>query len=294
MDKIFLLIFAVTLFLFVKNIFFLIFSMENYKLHRKRLKQLSFEGKKSNEAEIKELIDKVTQPVIKSILPKLNLKVDLKKIEKDLRMAEWQDKMTPKQYLALSLITKVLGIALFVILFSASKLMAAIWGTILFMSVTFLLRNSANNRREALMLQFPDFIRITQGYLSAGFTFSDAVMESIKYVGEDWRPILEDFVVETELDNMDKALGTLGDTIDVFEVKEFVSLVRLSLEQGGDAKDSFESQADKIQEMLYDVMMVKIEKRRVYGIMIQGPLLLCNLIVFGLPTIDAMLNMGTM
>lgn len=294
MDKIVLLIFSVTLFLFVKNILFLIFSMDNYKLHMKRLKQLQFENKKSNDEEIKALIDKITQPVIKSIMPKLNLKADLVQIERNLKMAEWDDKMTPKQYLALSLMTKVLGVVAFLVLFKASKIMAVLWGTIMFMSVTFLLKNSANNKREALMLEFHDFIRITQGYLSAGATFTNAVIESIKYVGDEWKPVLEEFVVEAELNNIDKALETLGETIDVFEVKEFVSLVRLSLEQGGDVKEGFESQADKIQEMLYDVMMMKIEKRRIYGILIQGPLLLCNLIVFGLPTIDAMLNMGTM
>lgn len=293
MNIIFLIFFSVSLFLFLKNIFSLIFSLENYKLHKQRLKQLQFEGKKSNEEEIKQLIDKITEPVIKSVIPSLKIK-NLAQIEKDLKMAQWDDKMNPYQYIALSLITKALGIVLFLVLFSVSKPMAFLWGILLFLSVSFLMNNSAKNRREALMLDFPDFIRITQGYLTSGMPFTQAVMESIKYVGEEWQPILEDFVVEAELSDIGKALDTLANGIDVFEVREFVSLVKLSESQGGDIKDGFEAQADKIQEMLYDVMMAKIEKRRVYGIMVQGPLLLCNIVVFGLPTIEAMLNMGTM
>lgn len=289
MNRIFLLIFIISLFLFLKNIFELIFSMDNYKLHKKRLKQLQFDENKSNDEEINELIDKVTQPVIKTIIPKLKIK-NLDEIERDLKMAQWDDKMNALQYIALNIITKTLGILAFLLLIKRSKPMAFLWGIILFMSVSFLMKNSAKSRREKLMLEFPDFIRIAQGYLSAGIPFSKAVTESIQYVGEEWQPILENFVVEAELNNIDVALEGMAKEVDIFEVKEFVALVRLSLEQGGDVKDGFESQAEKIQGMLYDVLMAKIEKRRVFGILIQAPLLICNMMVFGLPTIDSMMN----
>lgn len=291
MNYIYILIFTISLFLFLKNIFDLAFSMENYKLHKKRLKQLQFDKNKSNDEEINELIDKITQPVIKTIIPKLKIK-NINEIERDLKMAQWDKKMDTFQYIALNIITKTLGILAFLLLFKQSKFMAFLWGILLFMSVSFLMKNSAKNRREKLMMEFPDFIRIAQGYLRAGMPFTKAVTESIQYVGKEWQPILEDFVVKAELENIDKALEGMAQEVDVFEVKEFVALVRLSLEQGGDIKEGFEAQADKIQEMLYDVMMAKIEKRRVFGILVQAPLLLCNLMVFGLPTIDAMMNMN--
>ena len=293
MNRAYLLIFAISLYMFLKNILELIFSMENYKLHKKRLKQLQFKEKKSSDEELNELIDKVTQPVIKTIIPKLKIK-NLNEIEKDLQMAQWDGKMDAMQYIALNVITKFLGVLAFLLLFKHSKPMAFLWGIILFKSVSFLMKNSAKNRREKLMMEFPDFIRVTQGYLSSGMPFTQSVTESIKYVGEEWQPILENFVVEAELSNIDKALEGMAEEVDVFEVKEFVALVRLSLEQGGSVKEGFESQAKKVQEMLYDVMLAKIEKRRVYGILIQFPLLICNLLVFGLPTLHAMVNLSSM
>ena len=293
MNPMILLVFTISLYLFLKGIFTIIFSMENYKLHQKRLKQLKFKESKTNATELNDLIDKVTEPVINRIIPKLKIN-NLEQIGKDLRMAQWDKAMTPIQYVAISLITKVLGVLAFLILFKVSKFMAIIWGVILFLSATVLLKNSAKNRREQLMLEFPDFIRITQGYLSAGMPFTRAVTESITFVGSEWQPILENFVIEAELKNIDKALEAMAQEADIFEVKEFVSLVRLSLEQGGNVKEGFESQAEKIQELLHDVLMSKIEQRRVYGIMIQAPLLICNLMVFGLPTINSMMNMSAM
>lgn len=267
----------------------MIFSLENYKIHKKRLKQLKFKEKKIGDDEIVELVDKLTKPVIKNILPNLKIK-NISDLEKDLRMAQWDKKITVQQFIALQLITKALGILLFLLLFKASKFLAFLWGVILFFSVGFLMKNSANNRRDRLMLQFPDFIRISQGYLSAGMPFTRAVEESIRFVGEDWQPILQKFVVEAELSDINTALKGIKKEIDVFEVKEFISLVNLILEQGGDAKEGFERQAEKIQQMLYDAMMVKIQRRRIMSTIIQGPLLLCNLLIIGLPTFDAMFN----
>ena len=108
MNRAYLLIFAISLYMFLKNILELIFSMENYKLHKKRLKQLQFKEKKSSDEELNELIDKVTQPVIKTIIPKLKIK-NLNEIEKDLQMAQWDEKMDVMQYIALNVITKFLG-----------------------------------------------------------------------------------------------------------------------------------------------------------------------------------------
>lgn len=291
MQPIIMLFFIVFLYLFTKNVFSFVFSVGNYKIHKKRLKQLKFKNKQIDEDEVGELIDRITKPVIKNIIPKIKIK-NLSEIEKDLQMAKWDKKITAIQFVALKIITKALGLFLFLILFKASKLMAIIWGIILFFSVQFLLNNSVNNRRDKLMMDFPDFIRITLGYLIAGMPFVHAVEESIKFVGEEWQLILRDFVVEAELNSVEVALEGIKNAIDIFEVKEFVALVRLTLEQGGNAKEGFESQAEKIQQMLYDVILLKINKRRMMGILIQAPLLLCNMAVFGLPTVHSMFNMG--
>ena len=293
MNTIYLIIFIISLFLFTRNIFMMIFSLENYRIHKKRLKQLKFKEKDLDSDEIAELVDKLTKPVVKNVLPKFKIK-NINEIEKDLRMAEWDQKMTVHQFIALQLITRVLGVLVFILLFNASKFLAIVWGAVLFFSVSFLMKNSAKNRRDRLMMQFPDFIRITQGYLSAGLPFVQAVEESIRFVGEDWQPILQRFVVEAELSDINTALNGIREEVDVFEVKEFLSLVNLIIEQGGDAKEGFESQAEKIQQMLYDSMMAKIQRRRIMGTLIQAPLLLCNIAVLGLPTFDAMLNFKAM
>ena len=281
-----------TLFFLAKNIFVLIFSMENYNMHRKRLKQLQF-NKKKEEADMGELIDKVTKPVVTHILPKLKPR-NLEQLERDLKMAKWDKNFTPVQYRALSLTLKVAGIVIGALLYNASAMIALVWAGVLIFGMDYLFRNSRNNRKDKLVADFPDFIRITEGYLTANVPFSQAVAESIKYVGDEWKPILQNFVVECDVKSIEEALETLKKDVDLFEVREFVALVKLTLEQGGDASDSFSAQADKIREMQLDMMAMKIGKRQMMGIAIQAPLLLCNLLVFGLPTVSSMTNFSAM
>lgn len=292
MKIIFAIVTLVFVFFFAKNLFTLIFSMENYSIHRKRLKQLQF-NKKKEDMEMSELVDTVTKPVITHVFSRFKPK-NLEELEADLRMARWDKNFTPIQYRALSLILKVVGVIAFLLLFQSSALFAVIWGGVLIFGLDFLFRNSLKNRKEKLLNDFPDFIRITQGYLTANIPFAQAVSESIKYVGDEWKPILQNFVVNCEIKSIDEALEELKKEVDLFEMREFVSLVRLSLEQGGDAKESFNSQAEKIREMQMDMIAVKIGKRQTMGILLQGPLLLCNLLVFGLPTIGSMMDMSTM
>lgn len=282
----------ITLFFLAKNIFVFIFSMENYNVHRKRLKQLQFNAKKED-ADMSEIIDKVTKPVILHILPKLKPR-NLEQLERDLRMAKWDKLFTPTQYRALSLTLKVAGLLAGLLLYNMSSAMALVWAVALIFGLDYLLRNSKNNRKEKLMTDFPDFIRITEGYLTANVPFSQAVSESIKYVGEEWKPILQDFVVQCDVKSIGEALESLKNEVDLFEVREFVALVKLTLEQGGDASESFSAQADKIREMQLDMIAIKIGKRQMMGIAIQAPLLLCNLLVFGLPTIASMTSFTAM
>lgn len=266
--------------------------MENYNLHKKRLRQLRFNSKKE-ETEVQEIIDKITNPVSKTVATRLSVK-DMNSIEKKLKIAQWDKNISPQQFASLQVITKILAIVFFALFYKQSKFIAILWGGILFVGLEFLLNNSAKNRKERIMMGFPDFIRITQGYLSANMPFVKSVEESIKFVNKEWQEILQQFVVECELSSIEEALENLKQETDIFEIKEFVSLIRLTLEQGGGAKEGFESQAEKIQELLHDVILMKIGNRKMMGIIIQGPLLLCNIAVLALPTIDAMLNLNTM
>lgn len=283
---------VITLFFITKNIFVMIFALENYNVHKKRLKQLQF-SKKKEEADMSELIDKVTQPAIRYILPKLKPK-NLDQLEKDLKMAKWDKHFTPIQFRALSITLKIIGVIVGTILFNASTFMAVIWAVALIFGIDYLLRNSKVNRRQKLMMDFPDFIRITEGYLTANVPFAQAVAESIKYVGDEWKPILQDFVVECDIKSISEALDSLKSDVDLFEVREFVALVKLTLEQGGNASESFNAQADKIREMQLDIMAMKINKRQMMATALQGPLLLCIFAIMGLPLANSMTGFTSM
>lgn len=292
MVYIFAILTLIFLFFFTKNVFMLLFSLENYNIHRKRLKQLRFQ-KKKEDADLNELIDTVTKPVIRHIFSRFKPK-RLDGLETDLKMAKWDKYFTPIQYRALNLLLKAIGIVAFLLLSSQAMVIALIWLVALCFGMDFMFKNSIKNRKEKLIADFPDFIRITEGYLSANVPFAKAVSECIRYVGDEWKPILQKFVIDCELKSIDEALDNLKREVDLFEVREFVALVKLTLEQGGDARESFSAQADKIREMQMDMIAVKIGKRQTMGVILQAPLLLCNLLVFGLPTVGSMMNFSSM
>lgn len=281
----------VILFFIIRNICVFIFSLENYNIHKKRLKQLKFN--KKHGSDIDDLIDTVTKPAITYILPRIKLR-NMEKLEIDLKMAKWNKYFTPMQYRALNITLKVIGVIMFLLFFRASKFIAVLWAVILCFVMDLLFYNSISERKKRLLSDFPDFLRITQGYLSANIPFSKAVSETIKYVGDEWKPILRDFVVECDVKSIEDALENLKNRVDMFEVREFVALVKLAIEQGGDAKDSFTAQADKIREMQMDIIALKVGRRQLMGTLIQAPLLLCNLLVIGLPVISSMTGFTTM
>lgn len=281
-------LFLITLFLFTRNVFNMMFAMENYNTHKKRLNQLKFKEGPKEDADI---IDLITKPIISLILPKLRPK-NLELLETDLKLAKW--KMTPVQYRALNILLKIVGVALFLILRGQSTLLAIVWGAILFFGLSFLFNNSLKNRKEKLYLQFPDFIEMTEGYLSANMTLPQAVEESLPFVGDEWVPYLQTFVINCAIPSkgIDGALEELKRDINLIDVREFVAIIRLTLEQGGDARQGFSEQADKIREMYLDMMMIKVAKRQLMGMVIQGPLLLANIVAFGLPTLYTMTTLN--
>lgn len=265
--------------------------MENYSIHKKRSKQLSFD--KKEDASIEDIIDSVTKPIIQHVFTRIKPR-KLEELEMALRMAKWDKYFTPIQYRALNLLLKVLGIVLFLLFSQFSIVIAVIWGVILCFGMDILFKNSITNRRQKLFNDFPDLIRIIEGYLTSGMPFVQSVEESIKYVGDEWKPILKNFVIECEMKSVDEALTFLKEEVDLFEMKEFVSIVKLNLDQGGDAKDSFSAQAEKIRELQMDLIQIKIGQRQIWATMLQAPLLIACFIVLGLPTVSNMMNFTSM
>lgn len=278
-------------FFFIRNVLHFLFSLENYRIHKKRLKQLRFQQRREKEWE--DFIDQVTQPIIRHVLSRWKPK-GLDELDMDLRMAKWDRYFSPKQYVAMRWLLKALGLVMFLLLSSQSMLFALLWGGALFFGMDFLFRNSVKNRKERLLQEFPDFIRITEGYVMANFPIPQAVQHAIPYVGEEWKPILQKFVVDCEIKGVDDALEGLKHEVDLFEVREFVALMRLVLEQGGDVKQGFSEQAEKIRQLINDLMAIKVGRRQMMAMALQAPLLICILVVVGLPTISSMLNMNTM
>lgn len=291
MKIILILLCLLSIFFFTKNVFHLIFSMENYNIHKKRLKQLEMKSRK--ETDIKELIETITKPTIKYLFPKFKLD-DLDSIQRKLKMAQWDKFFNATTYKALNITLKIIGVILALLLFNVSWIMSVMWGFGFIFGINILLLNSIKNRREKLYMDFPNFLRITEGYLTANLTFLEAVSESIKYVGDEWVPILKQFIVHANIYNIETALQWLKDEVDMPEVKEFVSLVNLTLEQGGNAKDSFNAQADRIREMQESLIEIEVSKREAMSVLIQTPLIVCNLLVVGLPILDSVLNLNTL
>ncbi len=275
-----------------RNVIDLLFSLENHSIHKRRMRQLNFESKKQD-MDISEIIETVTEPIINHLFPKLKFN-NLEQLETDLKMAKWDKYFTPIRYRALDFLLKAVGIVVFILLFNKAKPLAFVWGGIFCFGLGFLFRNTISNRKTKLFYDFPELIRVVDGYLSADVPFAQAVADAIKYVGDEWKPILHQFVIDCDMKSIDEALEGLKNAVDLFEVKEFVALVRLTLEQGGDARKSFEEQAEKITEMQRNLMAIKIGQRETMGMLVQGPLLICNLLVFALPTVSSMTSLTTM
>lgn len=273
----------------IRNILIMIFSMENYNIHKKRLNQLKFEEHEEKEDDLAGFVDKVTKPIIKHVFSRFTPK-NLEALEKDLKMSQWDKYFTPLQFRALSLLLKVISVVVVILLWKKAAFLAIIWGAILFIGIDVLHYNAKKNRAERLMTDFPDFMRVMESFLSAGLPFTKAVEESIKYVGPDWQPILKKFVVKADVKSVTEALDGLRDDVDLIAVREFVAMVRLTIEQGGEAKESFSRQADKIREMQQDAIAIKIGKRETMGVLLTFPLLLAVIAVMGLPVVGAMMD----
>jgi Flp pilus assembly protein TadB len=281
---------AGTVFFFARSFFGMMFSMDNHRQHQKRMRQLKFteEGRKPDDSTA-EMIDTVTRPIIKFILPKLQMR-DKEKLRKDLKIAGWEKTFTPDQYIAMDIILKIVGVVLGALFFNLSWQLALVWFTIAFFGFGFFFNNSIKEKKKKIFNEFPNFIRIIQGYLTAGIPLSKAVEEALPYMSPEWKVMMKDFVINTNLLSVQDAIGRLNDEVDIFEIQEFFSLVRLNIEQGINVKESFDGQREKVVDMQFESMMAKIGQRQMMATLLQGPLLLTMILSFGLPVIYSMVN----
>lgn len=292
LNVLFVLVGAVLFFFFSRSFFGILFSMDKHKNNQKRMRQLQFteDGKKVNE-DTKQTIEKITNPVIQYILPRFKMR-DKELLNRELKIAGWNDYFNAEQYVATSLILKAVAVVLGALMYQVAPFMGVIWFVIPFFGFTFFFNNSLKERQKKIFQEFPDFIRVIQGYLSAGVPLAKAVEEAFPYMSEDWKRIMKAFLINTNLMSLQDAIEKINDDVNIFEIQEFFSLVKLNLEQGIDVKESFSSQREKVMDMQFEVMLNKIGQRQLMATIIQGPLLLTIIVAFGLPTLDAMMNMG--
>ncbi|RKO61860.1 type II secretion system F family protein [Caldibacillus debilis] len=285
---------AVIAFIFARSLFTLLFSMQNYGIHKERLRQLQRAGEGKPEPDTaSQLVETLTKPIIRYILPKLK-PIDTNKLEKELRLAGWDRYFDPSTYRAMNILLKVAGVVALLAIWPIEPVFAVVFALLFFFLFGFLLKNGVKNVKEVLFNEFPDFISIIQGYLMAGVPLTKAVEETIPYVGDAWKGLLKDFVMNCNLYSVPEAIEKLCDEVDVFEIREFFSLVKLNLEQGINIKECFEAQAEKITEMQTEAMMNKIGRRQTMTIVIQAPLFLCIFVVAGMPTFYSMMTFQTL
>lgn len=293
-------IMAVLVMVIVANFVDIAFSISGTSVYKKRANQLKRDMERKNNNTV-ETIERLTEPVVKNVfpviskwLPSLSLEGQ-EQLRKDLALCGWDDTFTPQSMVATSVALKLFGIAVLPFVLIFCKGIAMIWGLVISLAAIFMLdymfRGDIKNKTDALFSEFPDFIRIVSGYLSADISFVDSIRDSVQYVGEAWQPLLKQLVIDSETKSTMDALNTLKDTIDIFEVKEFISLVKLTLEQGGEVKEGFVMQAEKINNMRKNAMYIKIGKRKTMSTVLQFPLLLVNTVVVLIPTAVNMVTM---
>lgn len=291
--QVLLLVIATTFFFFfMKNVIQLTFKQENEDIHRKRMKELNFEGTRigqSEDEQTKAFLSKVTEPVIRYILPKFKYS-NTERLQHDLKFVEWDKFMNATQFRSLDLILKGLGVIAFILASNVHIAFAVVFFLLLFFGLKFFLNNSVTEKKKRIFAGFPEFIRLTQGYLTAEMGLVEAIENTVEFVNEDWEPYLKRFAITARISSVRDALAELQTDIDIFEVRELLSLIRVSLDQGIDVKESFESQTEKVRGMQLEVTMQKIETRKLMGIFLQAPLLLTIIMAFALPTLDAMMK----
>lgn len=269
-------------------------SSNESRKQKTRNQQLEMQSKKKvkeddNDEQIRQVLHKVTEPIIDNVIGGRKIK-NPKLLERKLHIAGWDKYFTPIQWKAFELLLRVLAVVMFALFFKASWIFALVWLVVFGIGPGFLLNNSYNNITDKLLLSFPETINIIYGYLSAGMTMQKAFEETARNASPEWKTLLEQFVAKCNTTDMFEALDWLKEEVGISEGREFFATVRLSLELGSSAKNGFAEQADRINKLLRDAMQKKIEARKVWATVVQGPVLLLVMGSFALPLMGTMLD----
>lgn len=279
--------------IFLKNLFEVIFRLEHEGTARKRLKTLNYDGSRigqSDEDGTREFLQKVSDPIIRYIFPYFRFKNN-DQINDDLDFVGWGKYMRAEQFRALTFIMRGIGVFALVSLWGIIWPVAMILGTSLLLGLPFFLKMEVDEKKGLMISEFPEIIRLIQGYLAASQTLTESIEHTIPYVAQNWQPILENFVKNSRTRNEKVALDMMREEVNIPEVKELLSLVRLSMDQGSNMYDAFENQHEKVRNMQLAAMMSKIHNRKNMAILVQYPMLLMIFIAIGLPTFDLVMTL---
>lgn len=277
---------SVDLYFGLKIILGKVFKIEEYKNDFKRRRELESVGRKSG---VTKKNTGLNEKLEKFIDKKFGL-LRNEKFDRDMLLLDWGRKYPTinawyAERLAKFLMYLAVGI-LGAILFHPALIIPAIY--LGYSRPKRELTATVKAVKSRLLSGFPDFLRITQGYLASGFTFKEALKNSIPFLSPQWKRFTEDLVIDMELLSPVEALRNLKEKVDLVEVREFVAITTLSLEEGGDVKMAFDIMAKNIDAMLKDIMDKKIEMRKKKAQMIQPILMILMLAVFILPLVPTM------
>lgn len=261
---------------------------EDYRVHQVK-KQEARKKTISDEEKKKQLVDSLSKPLMNTVFEHYRPKnADL--IRRKLRVTGWNKYFTPLTWEGLRIWAIAIA-AIFLWLLSAKSWPAAIVISVVIIKMPdLLLNNEYNNIRDSLIMDFPETIRIISGYLSVGLVLQSAFEMTAKTAKPRWKRILNTFVSKCGTEGELEALNWIKEEVDIMEAREFFASVRLALEDGISPVDSFEKQATIIQRLLDDAIQKRIEKRKLLGTVLQGPLLLLILVTFALPIVGTIMD----
>ncbi len=273
--------------IFAKNLFSYIFGLDNYKLIKEREKQLNFGEQKKD---INEKIEILSSPVSKYIIPKM--KIHEAELAQNLVMIGWDKKFTPKSYMALNITLKIIAVALAILFSFINILIGIIIGSVVFVLLDVYVNAEVNDRKAKVLEEFPTFLRITQGFLASDRPLVISMEDTLPYLSPEWQKLIADFIANYNYAGIKVALNKLKDATGLFEVRKFVALLNLAIDQNIDVKEGFNMQADAIIEMQQLTNARKLNRRKNLSILIQAPMMIAIILAFGLPIVGDMKALG--
>lgn len=267
---------------------YFIFNEERMEGKGKRLNKLRFNDKHlDKDDDLKQFIDKATNPFLFLVPQSYKENISL---AKKLDITGFNNYVSTAQYTIINWFMKIMGVLCFVFLVKASFIQALIGFALFFFAPDFLLTNDYNEKKKRILAEFPNIIKSLSCFLNADLAFVDAIRNTLVYSKDIWRPYLKLFINDCEMYNQKTAINNICERLDIFEIKDFFTMVLLGLEKGINLKESFEMQSDRMNAMYRQSMLDIITKREMFATLIQAPMLLGIIVAFGLPLAGELLS----